>query len=468
MIKKYDYLNRIIDHIEKSLTGEVNLDEIAKLGAVSLMQLYRDFYAYTGHSIKEYIRKRRLSNACALIKHTNIPLVEIALTNGYETQQSFNKQFKTVLGVTPLEYKNGDIYFSFYPFSHGNISTPVKVTTETIPITICCKYYSHKMKGIENKAVSALLDVIKCNSNLYSDKFRLFGRDGKQKGNRFCYELMVVTSGKIDFWLDAFSKNGFDEVSVVDQATSAFASCIVKDNEQAIVDGWNYLYNSWLNISMFEPDDRDYFEEYCLKGLQQNKLKLYLPVRKKSNYRTINLEEMPAMTFLINRKTGPGAEEAASKSVIGFLSSTYPYILKEAATFYLSCYDSTYECGVKLDNEIALSDSSEVEIIKYPEGLYARINDNCCGDISIYSGQLIQWLVQNGFSQDKHKVFALYEIVNGSFEVSNIKMTIYTHVKLLKKDNTAKICSDIVKEKTGSVDDEYCQKEYSGAHPGKL
>jgi AraC family transcriptional regulator len=452
MLKKYEYLDKITEYIEHDIQEEINLEEVAKAGAVSLMQLYRDFYAYTGHSLKEYIRKRRLSNACAMIKHTDTSLVEIALLNGYETQQSFHKHFKNVLGITPLEYKNGDIYFCFYPLSPENISVPIKVGMETLPVTISCKYYASQQKGIENKAVSELLAIMKAGTEaLCSEKLRLFGRDGKQRGNRFCYELLIAPSGNMEDWLAALGKSLFSEVSVASQTTGFYASCTVKNIEQDIVDGWNYLYNIWLNGSMFILDDREYFEEYCFKGLMPYNLKLFLPVKKKLNYATITLEEAPEMTFLISKKSGLNAEEAASKRVMKFLIENYPHIVKEAATFYVSCYNDTYECGVMLDNEISSKETCEVEIIKYAKGTYAKIIDSCCGDISIHAALLKHWLVQNGLSQDGQRIFAIYEASDGSFEASDIKMTVLAPVKMLKTDNTMRMDPGTMKEKTGRV-----------------
>ncbi len=447
MLGRYDYLSKIIEYIENSISEEIDLEEVAKVGAVSLMQLYRDFYVNTGHSIKEYIRKRRLSNACAMIKYTDTSLVEIALLSGYKTQQSFNKHFKSVLGITPLEYKDGDVYFSFYPYGLENISVLVKVSTETIPKVIRCKYYFSQQKGIENKAISELLEIIKNNNNLCSEKIRLFGRSSKQRENRICYELMVAPSGNIDDWLAVLEKSVFSEISIIDQITDVFAFCTVRNNEQDIINGWNYLYNSWLNYSMFALTDIDCFEEYCFKGQAPNKLKLFMPIKKKSNYRTITLKEMPRMTFLISKKLGINAEKTASECVMNFLRDHYPLIIKEATTFYVSCYDGVYECGVKLDKDINIRESYDVELVKYPEGTYAKINDDCCGDISIHAAQLKYWLGQNGFPQVNQKVFAIYETSDSGFEASDIKMTVYAPIKMLKKDNTNKINFDIVKEK---------------------
>lgn len=436
MGKRFDYLNKITEYIERNINDEIDLKAMAGAGAVSLMQLYRDFYVYTGHSVKEYIRKRRLSNACVMIRQTDVPLVDIALSNGYGTQQAFNKHFKNVLGVTPLEYKNGDTHFFFYPPDRWNISLQVKVETEAIPEAVVCKYYSGQLKGIENRAVSALMDVIERHGAPSCGEMRLFGREGGQNGHTFCYELLFSPGENAGAWPEVLSKGGFHGISVSGRTAGVFASCTVGNRERDITDGWNYLYNSWLNNSMFELDNRGYFEEYCLRGRVPVKLKLFLPVRRKPNYRTVTVGEMPEMAFVIGRRSGPDAERIASECVINFLKRRYPGIIREAATFYVSCSGDAYECGVKLDsgiNGISLPASGEVAIVRYPGGIYARLDDNCCADTGVHVSELERWLTQNGLSHDGQKLFAVYEAGDGSFEAADIKMAVYAPVKIVKK-----------------------------------
>ncbi|NCA68029.1 MAG: AraC family transcriptional regulator, partial [Clostridia bacterium] len=101
---KPNYINDVLLYIEKYLMTEIDPNSISKHHFISLSQLYRDFYAFTGYSIKEYIRKRRISNICEKIKCSDIPLAVIADESGCQTQQAFHKQFKSIVGMTPLEY----------------------------------------------------------------------------------------------------------------------------------------------------------------------------------------------------------------------------------------------------------------------------------------------------------------------------------------------------------------------------
>ena len=71
-------LDPLLAELEQNIANDLNVNRLAETGRLSRTQLYREFYNTTGHSVKEYVRKRRLSMALALIKHTDMPLVKIA------------------------------------------------------------------------------------------------------------------------------------------------------------------------------------------------------------------------------------------------------------------------------------------------------------------------------------------------------------------------------------------------------
>ena len=84
-ISKLQYISTVLPYIERHLTEDLNPENIADRHFISRSQLYRGFYACTGHSVKEYIRKRRISNACEKIKCSDMPLSIIADESGLQT-----------------------------------------------------------------------------------------------------------------------------------------------------------------------------------------------------------------------------------------------------------------------------------------------------------------------------------------------------------------------------------------------
>lgn len=400
--------------IESNISNELNINKIANTAFVSPMQLYRDFYSITGHSVKEYVRRRRLSNALSFIKHSDMSLADIAYFCGYSSQQAFCKSVKAVIGQTPLEYKDSDNFY-YFPCFNNKTKQQITVTTETIPQTICLKFYHNQLRGIENRAVNMLMKTLPDYNG------RIYGRNGKQNGNSFCYELFIERNDLSD--LDGFTIGDF-----VPELTATFGKTTVKNIESEINSAWDYLYIDWLKTSMFTQDDKPYFEEYIITSVKIKKLVLYLPMRKLMDYNKISLKFCNDMPFLVSTKSGVNAEENASKAVMNFLSNYNPYLIKTARQFFVCHHGYEYTCGIKINSELKLPQDSELTILRFDACNYAILEGDCCSDSSVYETILLSWITENGFIKDNTPVFTIYE-TDGSFEQKNIKTKIFIKLK---------------------------------------
>jgi len=103
-IRQREYMHGLFRYIEENLTAEFDTELLSGIGCVSSPKLYRDFYGLTGHSVKEYVRKRRLSNALALIKASDMELTDIAFQCGYSSYLTLWRAVKQTLGLAPSEY----------------------------------------------------------------------------------------------------------------------------------------------------------------------------------------------------------------------------------------------------------------------------------------------------------------------------------------------------------------------------
>lgn len=399
-MQKNGQIDAAVKFIEKNLSDELNPEAVAKTHFFSVSQLYRDFYSYTGHSVKEYIRKRRISNACERLKCSELPLDVIAAGSGYQTQQAFHKQFKGLVGLTPIEYRKSDTWFYFYPFTANEVCLAVKVGAETIPECTTTHFYDPCLVGIEDRAIASLGEI----------QGRVFGRNGKQIGNRFCYELMTKKG------------NGSGK-------TGTYAVCAVNYNEREIGDGWNYLYNVWLSSSMFEQAEEGYFEEYLFKDGKPHRLKLYLPVKKRGTARHIAIVQEPEKAFLIAREAGKDAERRASEKVMGFLQERYPLLVRNSQRFYVSVRGDVWACGVECGDGFKLPENDLTELLRIPAGTYAVLPDDCLGDIGVGAAKLERWLQNNGVAHEGDPIFAVYEAQNGSYDTDSVKMALYKHLK---------------------------------------
>lgn len=102
------YLKRVqqgIDFVEAHLDTEIALSNVAKAAGLSQWHFQRVFRALTNETLKTYIRSRRFAKALDQLRTTKLPILDIALAAGYETQESFTRAFKSCFSLTPGQYR---------------------------------------------------------------------------------------------------------------------------------------------------------------------------------------------------------------------------------------------------------------------------------------------------------------------------------------------------------------------------
>ncbi|HEX3078425.1 MAG TPA: helix-turn-helix domain-containing protein [Lachnospiraceae bacterium] len=101
----YINLQRAIDYIEDNLGSDPELEKIAKIAGYSIPHFYRVFGAIVGCSVKEYIRRRKLSNAMYAVITTKRSIIDIAFEYGFESHEVFTRAFKLVYGAPPSYFR---------------------------------------------------------------------------------------------------------------------------------------------------------------------------------------------------------------------------------------------------------------------------------------------------------------------------------------------------------------------------
>lgn len=414
---KNENMNNLFLYIEGNLMSDLDAELLSNVGYVSYAQLYRDFYNLTGHSVKEYIRKRRLSNALALMKTSNFGLSDIAFQCGYSSHQALCRAVRQTLGLTPSEYKNSDTYYFFPPFCGEHLQSVI-VSNENVPKTHGILFYQSSPKDIENKAIQTFLCVFP------EYEGRIFGRNGMQEGNRFSY-VLYLTATDIDY--NKLLLYGFELTDVIPCTSSLFATTTVRNDEQKINAAWDYLYFVWLQNSMFEYTNEPYFEEYILKNGKVSKLKLYLPIKKRIEEMKITLVSDPRLHFIVAKAKGYNAEKHASQKVIDYLSVNYPYIIKTSKEIYLHKEMDLYVCGVKMNSELQIIPDKNIESIATDQGYYLILESCVMGDYDRYMDMLLSFARGNGMTANRLGLFAVYDM---SESYDNLKIKMYCPVKI--------------------------------------
>jgi len=109
----YERIQNSIEYIEERLEKPIELEDVAKEAFMSLSNFYRLFFSLVGHTAKEYIRLRRMSKAVEEIVNRKDTILNIAIKYQYGNHSSFTKTFKRIIGVTPREFRNKDVFWEF-------------------------------------------------------------------------------------------------------------------------------------------------------------------------------------------------------------------------------------------------------------------------------------------------------------------------------------------------------------------
>lgn len=95
----------IVEYIERRFNRELPVSELADLVQLSEDYFSVQFRKATGVSPHQYIMAKRLEEARHLLRHTDLPVNEVAEMSGYANQAYFSAIFKKNFGVTPTRYK---------------------------------------------------------------------------------------------------------------------------------------------------------------------------------------------------------------------------------------------------------------------------------------------------------------------------------------------------------------------------
>ncbi|MDF2803276.1 MAG: hypothetical protein K0S61_3179 [Anaerocolumna sp.] len=398
------YIKTAIQIIERSISEKIKIEHLSTECFVSTRQLYRDFYSYTGHSINEYIRKRRISKALSLIKHSNLAIADIAYLCGYSSQQALCKSVKLSILMTPTQYRNNKNTYYYFPLYEEEKMRQIVIENKTIPKMICIKFYHSQLTSIENRAIKYLQSVL----TTYTGK--LIGRNGLQRGHQFCYEVYIEFNEE---YINILEKLQTIEYNISPIYNAIFACIAVKNNEQDINEAWAFLYGHWLKTSMFELDNTLYFEEYMIKDNIIKKLILHLPVKPKEHFHKINICGFEDRLLVVSTKTGINAEKSATNTVLNFIGDNHAYLMKTQKEYYISQKKGAYTCGMILKKSIYIPGDGRLELVTVPSGLYAVLEGSCFDNADEYEHVLLQWLQENGV-EIIGEPFSIYDTSKGT------------------------------------------------------
>lgn len=154
-------IHRVIAHIDEHLDQPLDLESLAGVAHFSAFHFHRLFRAWTGETLGDYLRRRRVeTGALRLVTQPASSVLEVALAVGFGSGEAFARAFKLRFGVPPSEWReerksgqagrNLDQAAGGVDFDHGFFATPMtEKPTMNAPVSLIdmpptpIAYYRH-------------------------------------------------------------------------------------------------------------------------------------------------------------------------------------------------------------------------------------------------------------------------------------------------------------------------------------
>ncbi len=109
-------IQKSLDFIEQYLKDDIDINTVIRQSGFSTTHFYRIFQALIRETVKDYIRKRRLSEAAIDIVTSDKRIIDIAFDYCFNSQEVFTRAFAQLFGITPGRYRDY-IYGAWLPYS---------------------------------------------------------------------------------------------------------------------------------------------------------------------------------------------------------------------------------------------------------------------------------------------------------------------------------------------------------------
>jgi AraC-like DNA-binding protein len=100
------HLRRARDHIDRHYSMPLDLDQLARVAAVSKFHFVRGFEATYGETPIRYLTRRRIERAQSLLRTANLTVTEVCMLVGFSSLGSFSTRFTALVGESPTAYRD--------------------------------------------------------------------------------------------------------------------------------------------------------------------------------------------------------------------------------------------------------------------------------------------------------------------------------------------------------------------------
>ena len=101
----YKAMNELKHYIDTHYQEDLSLSNLSKIFYLQPGTISKNFRQIWGKNINRYINSVRITNAVHILDKSDISITELAEMVGYENVNTFLRQFKEKMDVSPLQYR---------------------------------------------------------------------------------------------------------------------------------------------------------------------------------------------------------------------------------------------------------------------------------------------------------------------------------------------------------------------------
>ncbi len=103
--RQVDRMESVLTHIHENSSSEIQMDDLAKVAAMSPTAFHRFFKQSLGCTPGAYLADLRLSNVAHRLLESADSIAEIAFASGFNNLSNFNRQFRRRFACSPRDYR---------------------------------------------------------------------------------------------------------------------------------------------------------------------------------------------------------------------------------------------------------------------------------------------------------------------------------------------------------------------------
>lgn len=274
-------LNEACNYIENNIENEIDIKEIARITNQSTDSINRFFVSMLGITIKEYIRKRRLSLAVYDLQNSDKKITDIAFKYGFNSYDSFCKAFLNQHNVTPTQAKN--------PSCEVNIFPPA-----TFEINVkCAQKIKFKICDLEEFEVYGISKNFNCQS---SDRFKqekeMWSIDYEHYPEKICQGYDGIWYGIFENGKYSIARkkedvefNGLEKIKIKSGKYAVFTTDKGGYAGDELSKMHDLIFNSWLKDTQYNIKREYIIEVFHLATDREKRRKnryyeIYIPINE--------------------------------------------------------------------------------------------------------------------------------------------------------------------------------------------